>query len=119
MAFRSTLTLWAALTVCASVSPVAAQVWPAAAYAQAQPSPPPASAPDIVSPPSSQPREGFVPSSRFPAPDQRSETKRDDDPVGRRFVEPPSLPEPPPGLDIVIDAANPAFAGPPLTLDEV
>lgn len=124
MKFRSTLALWAALS--ASALPAAAQTQPHMHGAQSTTpgkatitSPPPAPAPDIVSPPADQPDEGFVPPPAIPGPAQFPEVETDDDPVGRQFVELPPLPEPPPGLGIVADpGANPAFTGAPLTLDE-
>ena len=54
----------------------------------------------------------------LPTPADVPELSADDDgPVGRRFMEPPPVPEAPPGLSLLTDAdTNPAFAGPELTL---
>lgn len=125
MRFHRKLALWAALPLSFSAHPAFGEIWPASLQTQsAAPGPgrlqpPPAPAPDVVSPPADRPREGFVPRPAVPGPAQFPELEEDDDPIGRRFVEPPPLPEPPPGLEIVADPeANPAFAGTPLTLEE-
>ncbi len=120
-----------AAAVAASASPAAAgPVWPASAARPAvrtvaaqlpagrrffEPVPPPAPAPDVVSPPSRRPGEGFVPPATFPGTPPLPRPLRDDDPVGRRFVEPVPPPAPPPGLEI---AEDPATGGPSLSLEE-